>query len=61
MTVMKTLHCVFCLIKCSKYIYYVKKIICVFVIILSLVCALCLYSDKNKKLKRLIKELKAVI
>ena len=61
MSIIKTLHCIFCLIKCSKYIYFVKKVICVFVVFLSLICALLLYSDKNKKLKKLLKEVKGII
>ena len=51
------LKCIFCLIKCSKYIYFVKKVICLFVVFLSLVCALLLYSGENKKLKKLLKEI----
>ena len=55
MSIFKMLKCIFCLVKCSKYIYFVKKIICVFVVFMSLVCALVLYSGENKKLKKLLK------
>ena len=55
MSILKMLKCIFCLIKCSKYVYFIKKVICIFVVILSLVCALILYSGENKKLKKLLK------
>lgn len=55
MSIFKMLKCIFCLVKCSKYIYFIKKIICVFVVFMSLVCALILYSGENKKLKKLLK------
>jgi hypothetical protein len=40
MNLIKTAKCLCCLMKCSKYIYYIKKAICIAVVVIVL-CALC--------------------
>lgn len=36
MNVLRTVKCLYCLVKCSKYIYYIKKALCLVTIALTL-------------------------
>ena len=49
MNIMKTIKCLCCLIKCSKYIYYIKKAICLATVIIAL-CAVCSNMGKCKEM-----------
>ncbi len=44
---MKTVKCLCCLMKCSKYVYYIKKAICIATVAVALV-ALCSNIGKCK-------------
>ena len=50
----KELKWIYCLFKCSKYLYFAKKIICVITVAVMAVAALTLMSD-NKSLKKSIR------
>ena len=45
MTLIKTIKCLFCLVTCSKYLYYIKKILCVATVV---VLAVALFSNMDK-------------
>lgn len=47
MDLFRTLKCILCLVKCSKYLYYIKKILCIFSISLVVVALIC--GAKNSK------------
>ncbi len=47
MDLFRTLKCVICLVKCSKYLYYVKKALCFASIGLIAVALIC--AGKNSK------------
>lgn len=47
MNIIKTIKCLCCLIKCSKYIYYIKKALCLATVIVSL-WAVCSNMGKCK-------------
>lgn len=47
MNIIRTIKCLCCLMKCSKYIYYIKKAICILAIVVT-VCCLCSNMDKCK-------------
>ena len=49
MNLIKTLKCLCCLIKCSKYIYYIKKAICIATVVVA-VFALCSNMGKCKEM-----------
>lgn len=61
MSIFSVIRCIVCLTKCSKYLYYIKKIICVTVIFMAVFAGIIIFMGENKKLRKLIKELKAVI
>ena len=47
MNCLKTLKCICCLMKCSKYIYYIKKALCIATIVIAF-CAIFSNMDKCK-------------
>lgn len=53
MDLFKTVKCIFCLAKCSKVLYYVKKAICIMGIGVAVVFAICALKDDKKLMKRL--------
>lgn len=61
MDIMKSIHCIIGLVKCSKCLYFIKKALCAVTILVATSTALCLYAQKNTKLKKAIKHIKAVI
>lgn len=53
MNFLSSVKCICCLIKCSKYVYYIKKLICCAVIILAAVTGICFLSSNKCTLKKL--------
>lgn len=51
MNTLKTLNCIFCLVRCSKYLYFLKKIICVAAVVLTVVLALTAFSQRAELMK----------
>ena len=47
MNLIKTVKCLCCLVTCSKYLYYIKKALCVVTVVV-LCCALFCNFDKCK-------------
>lgn len=61
MNLAKTLHCIFCLVKCSKYLYYIKKALCCVTLLIALAAGVSLLRDSNGELKKAARKLKAVM
>ncbi|MBR6568567.1 MAG: hypothetical protein IKK60_07945 [Clostridia bacterium] len=53
MNMLSALKCLLCLIKCSKYLYYIKKAVCFAFIVLALVTGFSLLSGESRTLKKL--------
>lgn len=54
MNLLKEIKCIMCLIKCSKYLYFAKKVLCFVTILISASMLLGLaYGDKNEVAKRI--------
>lgn len=51
MSLMKTIKCLCCLIKCSKYIYYIKKAICIATVVVA-AFALCSNVGRCKEMMK---------
>lgn len=47
MDIFRTLKCILCLVKCSKYLYYIKKVLCF--VSLGLVAVVLICTAKNSK------------
>ena len=45
MNLIKTIKCLCCLVACSKYLYYIKKILCVATVV---VLAVAFFSNMDK-------------
>ena len=56
MNLIKTLKCLCCLVKCSKYIYYIKKALCIATLGLA-VCAVCCNFGKCKAMISELREM----
>lgn len=56
MDLIKNIKCIICLVKCSKYLYFAKKLICFMTIVIGAVMLLSFAGDKDtvKKLKGLM-------
>ena len=54
MKFMKELKWIYCLFRCSKYLYFAKKILCAVTIAVMAVTALSLFGS-NKNLKKALK------
>ena len=57
MNILSAVKCLLCLIKCSKYLYFIKKAVCITALIIALIAGVSVLSgDKNmiKKLKEMI-------
>lgn len=61
MDMFKTVKCVAALIKCSKCLYFVKKALCVVIILISCAAAFCLFLGDKKECKKLVSKIKAVM
>ncbi len=53
MDLFKTVKCIFCLVKCSKYLYYIKKAVCFVSVGLIAVAALCTLKNNKTLLGKL--------
>lgn len=53
MDIFKTIKCIFCLAKCSKILYYIKKLLCIAGIGVAIVFTLCALKDDKKLMKKL--------
>ncbi len=47
------MKCLFCLIKCSKYLYYVKKAVCIAFICVAVFAGITLLSSDSSPVKKL--------
>lgn len=56
MNILSALKCLLCLIKCSKYLYYIKKVICFAFLAVAVVAGLSLLSGESNAVKK-IKEM----
>lgn len=57
MNILSAVKCLLCLIKCSKYLYFIKKAVCITALIIALIAGVSVLSgDKNmiKKLKEMM-------
>lgn len=50
MNFMKEIKCIMCLIKCSKYLYYAKKVLCFVTILISAAMLLGIATGDTKKM-----------
>ncbi len=53
MDLFKTIKCILCLVKCSKYLYYIKKAVCFAGVGLAFVTAVCLFKNNQSLLRKL--------
>ncbi len=53
MNILSALKCLLCLIKCNKYLYFIKKAVCITALILALIAGFSLLSDENGMIKKL--------
>lgn len=60
MDMMKTVKCLLALIKCSKALYFIKKLVC-FAAVGILVTGILLQPNNVKKCKKLMRKVKAVM
>ena len=56
MNIMKTIKCLCCLMKCSKYVYYIKKALC----LATVVIACCAIFSNMGKCKDMIRKLRVM-
>ena len=49
MDMIKSIRCILCLLKCSKYLYFAKKMLCIVTVLLSAVITVKLLSSGRKK------------
>lgn len=64
MNLFKSIKCIICLVKCSKYLYFLKKALCCATLVFTAITVIsCCFNDGNKKneCKKLISKLKAVM
>lgn len=53
MNILSAMKCLFCLIKCSKYLYYVKKAVCIAFVCIAVFAGITLLSGDSSPLKKL--------
>lgn len=53
MNMLSALKCLLCLIKCSKYLYYVNKAVCIIFIGIAIFTGLTLLSGNSSIVKKL--------
>ncbi len=53
MSLGSALKCLFCLIKCSKYLYFIKKAVCFIFIAIVFITGVSLLSGNGKIVKKL--------
>ncbi len=57
MNITSALKCLFCLAKCSKYLYFIKKAVCIMAVGIAVFAGISALSGNNclmKKLKEMI-------
>jgi hypothetical protein len=57
MNILSAVKCLLCLIKCSKYLYFIKKAVCFTALAVVFITGIAILSDKKsltKKLKEMI-------
>ena len=47
MNILKSIRCIMCLVRCSKYLYFAKKAICFVTILISAVVLVTLAQDSR--------------
>ncbi len=53
MSLGSALKCLFCLLKCSKYLYYIKKAVCIVFLSVALITGVSLLSGNGSLIKKL--------
>ncbi|MBQ3137782.1 MAG: hypothetical protein IJB74_09930 [Clostridia bacterium] len=53
MNMLSALKCLLYLIKCSKYLYYIKKAVCITFIAIAVFAGITLFSGNGSPLKKL--------
>ena len=53
MDLVRNIKCIICLVKCSKYLYFAKKLICFFTIMIAALMLAGLAADKEETVKKL--------
>ena len=53
MNMVSALKCLFCLIKCSKYLYFIKKTVCIAALIITAIAGISLLSGEKSIIKKL--------
>lgn len=51
MSILNSIKCILCLIKCSKYLYYIKKAVCFMALTLAAITCLTLVKGEGKMLR----------
>ncbi len=52
MSITSALKCLFCLVKCSKYLYFIKKAVCITAISIAVIAGFSLISGNNSLMKK---------
>ena len=53
MSIGSAIKCLFCLVKCSKYLYFIKKAVCLTAVIIAIGTGITLLSGDKCLIKRL--------
>lgn len=56
MSIGSAVKCLFCLIKCSKYLYFIKKAVCFAALVIALITGISVLSG-NKCIAKKLKEM----
>lgn len=51
MSLFSSIKCIFCLVKCSKYLYYIKKAVCFLTVAVAVVTCLTLAKGDGKMIR----------
>lgn len=54
MDILKSVNCISCLIKCSKCLYFIKKLLCIATVTVVLISGICCLTQKDKKIKKIL-------
>jgi len=61
MNIFKSLKCIYLMIKCSKYLYFIKKALCAVILVFSAVTVLGLFCDEKEECKKLVSKIKSMM
>ncbi len=53
MNILSALKCLLCLIKCSKYLYFIKKAVCIAALIIAITAGVSIISGDKAMIKKL--------